>query len=457
MRMTVARAVAATGGTLLRGDPSDVFRDATQDSRSIRPGSLFVPVVGERDGHDFVPDALEAGAAGYLTNRMDPAPEHHGPAFAIAVPDTVVALADLGREARGRIPAVAAITGSAGKTTTKDLLGAILSQRFATGVAAGSHNNEIGMPLTLVNAPDDAEVVVAEIGARRPGDVQWGAELLRPTVGVVTNVGSAHIGEFGSREAIAATKGELVEALGHDDVAVLNADDALVAGMAKRTEARVLTFSVEAGTHADVAVSDAEIGPDLTARFTLATPSGRVACELPGAGPHILSCAAAAGTAALALGAAPDDVAAGLGAAGRSAHRMVLEHSAGGWVVLDDAYNANPESMAAALRSAAAIADAGGRVMALLGHMAELGREAADAHRDVAALHRAHGFEVVVAIGEHAELVSEHVATDPMAGADMLRRLAGGFRPGDVIVVKASRVVGLEVAVPSLLAVKEGA
>lgn len=455
MRMTVARALAATGGTLLRGG-SDVFQDVTQDSRRIHPGSLFVPVVGDRDGHDFIPDALEAGAAGYLIARPETVPGHHGPAFAISVPDTVAALADLGREARRRIPSVVAITGSAGKTTTKDLLAGILAQRFVTGVAAGSHNNEIGMPLTLLNAPDDAEVVVAEIGARRPGDVRWGAELLQPTVGVVTNVGSAHLGVFGSRDAIAATKGELVEGLGPDAVAVLNADDALVATMASRTVARVVTFSAEAGTVADVVVERARIGADLTARFTLATDAGEIDCELAGAGPHILSCAAAATAAALALGATPADVVAGLAAAGRSDHRMALAHSAGGWLVLDDAYNANPESMAAALRSAAAIADEGCRVMALLGHMAELGAAAPDAHREVAELHRAHGFDVVVAIGEHAELVSAHVADDALTGAEMLRRLAGGFRPGDVIVVKASRVVGLEGAVPSLLEVREG-
>lgn len=450
MHTTVAEVLAATGGTLLRGDPGDGFRDATQDSRRVRPGMLFVPVKGDRDGHDFVADALAAGAAGHLTSRAV-GESDAGPGFAVGVADTMTALADLGRHARTRIPAVAAITGSAGKTTTKDYLAAIVSRFAVTGVAPGSHNNEIGMPLTLVNAPDAADVVVAEIGARGPGDVAWGAELLRPDVGVVTNVGSAHLGEFGSRDAIARTKGELVEALESEGVAVLNADDELVMEMAKRTAARVVTFSAASAPGADVAVVGASFAPDLTATFTLETPQGPIACETHGAGPHILSCAAAAAAAAQVLGASPEDVSAGLRDAPRSAHRMQLHTSAGGWHVVDDSYNANPESMAAALASAAAIAAEGGRTLALLGHMAELGPSAADAHRDVAEMHRRHRFDVVVAVGEHAELVSDHVAADPGAGADMLRALAGGFRRGDVIVVKASRVVRLDTAVPALL------
>lgn len=450
MYMTVAEAAAATSGTVLWGDPGDGFRDATQDSRRVQPGMLFVPVKGDRDGHDFVAAALAAGAAGFLTSRGVPDDAVRG-GFAVEVDDTLTALADLGRHARTRIPAVAAITGSAGKTTTKDYLAAIVSRFAVTGVAPGSHNNEIGMPLTLVNAPGTAEVVVAEIGARGPGDVKWGAELLRPGVGVVTNVGSAHLGEFGSRDAIARTKGELVEALECDAVAVLNADDELVMAMAGRTTARVVTFSAAGASGADVTVVDASFAADLTATFKLETPEGPIACETHGAGPHILACAAAAAAAAQALGASPEDISTGLREVDRSAHRMQLHTSVGGWHVVDDAYNANPESMAAALASAAAIVTGDGRALALLGHMAELGSSAADAHREVAEGHRRHGFDVVVAVGEHAELVSDHVAGDPGAGAEMLRFLAGGFRPGDVIVVKASRVVGLDAAVPALL------
>ncbi|MBX7161315.1 MAG: UDP-N-acetylmuramoyl-tripeptide--D-alanyl-D-alanine ligase [Acidimicrobiia bacterium] len=452
MRMTVADAVAATGGTLLRGDRGDAFTDATQDSRRVVPGMLFIPIKGDRDGHDFVAAALDAGAAGYLTERGDVAAAQG--TFAIGVGDTLTALADLGRLARERIPDVAAITGSAGKTTTKDFLAAIVSRVAVTGVAPGSHNNEIGMPLTLVNAPDAARIVVSEIGARSPGDVRWGAELVQPTVGVVTNVGSAHLGVFGSREAIARTKGELVEALDVDGVAVLNADDALVAEMAARTRARVVTFSADGDRAADVSVAASRFAPDLSAEFVLETPVGRIECETHGAGPHILSCAAGAAAAAIALGASADDVAAGLVGTERSAHRMQLHASAGGWRVLDDAYNANPESMAAALASAAGVAGADGRTLALLGHMAELGPAAADAHRALADLHRGHGFDVVVSVGEHAELVSDNVARDPAEAAELLRRLAGGFRPGDVIVVKASRVVGLEAAVPALLEIR---
>lgn len=454
MRMTVAEVVAATGGTLLRGEPEASFSDATQDSRRVEPGMLFIPVKGDRDGHDFIGAALAAGAAGYLTSQAETeSGTATGGHFAVGVADTLNALADLGRYARDRVPAVAAITGSAGKTTTKDYLASIVSRFAVAGVAPGSHNNEIGMPLTLVNTPERAEVVVVEIGARSPGDVKWGAELVRPTIGVVTNVGTAHLGIFGSRDAIARTKCELVEALDAGAVAVLNAEDPLVMEMAARTPAEVLTFSA-AGAPADVRVVDARFAPDLTAEFTLETARGDIACKTHGAGPHILSCVAGAATAALALGAAPEDIAGGLREPDRSAHRMQLHTSVGGWHVVDDAYNANPESMAAALSTAATIAADGGRRLALLGHMAELGRAAAGAHRHLAEVHQLHGYDVVVAVGEHAELVSEHVAGDASTGAEMLRTLAGGFRPGDVIVVKASRVVGLESVVPTLLEIR---
>jgi len=450
MRFTVAEAVAATAGRLLRGDPADAFFGVTQDSREVRPGDLFVPVAGDRDGHAFVEAALESGATGYVSARG--VVEEGG--FAIGVTDTLVALADLGHAARERIPKLVAVTGSAGKTTTKDFLAAILDRRLTIGVAPGSHNNEIGMPMTLLNAPDDADVVIAEIGARNSGDVLWGARLLRPDVGIVTNVGSAHIGVFGSREAIAKTKGELVEALESGAVAVLNADDPLVLAMAERTVARVVTFGVR--SDADVSATDVEVDEHLTARFRLVTQAGSVRCEIPAAGRHLVECAVAAAAAALNAGAGLDDIAAGLAEAPRSAHRMEVHHAEGGYRIINDAYNANPESMAAALEAARHMAGEGGRALAILGHMAELGDTAPDEHRRLGDLHREHGFDAVVAVGEHAEHVSEHVAEDARGAVARLEEIVGGFREGDVIVIKASRVVGLEEAMVHLLGNAEG-
>ncbi len=438
----MADAVAATGGRLLEGDPGDTFDGAGIDSRTISPGALFVPVRGDRDGHDFVPAAVAAGAGGYLTA----AGRRVGGAFAIGVEDTEAALWGIGVLARTRVPEVVAITGSVGKTTTKDFLGHALGTSMVVGVTHASFNNELGMPITLLDAPEGAELVVAEIGERNPGDVHRGAELLRPRVGIVTNVGSAHVGVFGSMEAVEAGIGELPAALPAGGVAVLNADDPATPRLAARTGADVLSFGFDRG---DVRAESLDIGGDLEARFGLRTPGGSASCRLRAAGPHIVHCALAAAAGAHALGVDVAEVAEALSAAHRSPHRMALHRAAGGWWILNDAYNANPDSMGAAIDSAARLAAGRGRPLALLGHMAELGDHAEEAHRRVGAQVREAGL-LVVATGEHAELLSTHVAGSVTEAAALLRELAGGFRPDDVILLKASRVMGLEGAVALL-------
>jgi UDP-N-acetylmuramoyl-tripeptide--D-alanyl-D-alanine ligase len=447
MEFTAAQVVAATGGQLLAGAPTDFCDGAWHDSRSLPPQALFVPVRAQRDGHAFIADAVAAGAAGYLTADRH---THAATGFAVGVDDTVAALTRLGEVARERVDKVVAITGSNGKTTTKDLLGHVLSTTMTVGVAAGSLNNELGLPLTLCNAPEGAGCVVTEIGARCEGNIAAGVALARPDVGVVTNVGTAHIGVFGSQEAIARAKGELPAGLRRGTTAVLNADDERVAAMAAVTDASVITFGMTAG--AEVRAEGLHVDADLAARFDLVTPSGRAKCRLPMSGTHLVSCALAAAAAAFVLGVDAETTAFALEDAERSSHRMQIVQAAGGWRVLNDAYNANPDSMAAAIRAAAHLAGPEGRALAVLGHMAELGDYARAAHTELRRLTSDAGFAAVVAVGELGELVSDVVAPDPETAAYLLRCCAGGFRPGDVVLVKGSRIVGLETAVPLLLA-----
>ncbi|MBW3579727.1 MAG: UDP-N-acetylmuramoyl-tripeptide--D-alanyl-D-alanine ligase [Actinobacteria bacterium] len=432
MRLGTSEVAAATGGHLV--GPDVVVDGASVDSRRVRAGELFVPVVAERDGHDFVPAALAAGAAAYLTSR----PPQGG--TAVVVDDTVAALAALAGYARSRLPArVVGITGSVGKTTVKDLLASALSQRWRTAASAGSFNNELGVPLTLLGAGDDAEAVVVEMGARFPGDLRYLCGFARPTVGVVTAVNLVHTETFGSLEDVARAKGELVEALPVEGTAVLNADDLLVAAMAGRTSARVLPYGLG---HGDVRAEGITLDAELRPSFHLRSPWGDAEVTLAVRGGHQVANALAAAAAALTCGVDPEAVATGLGHASASPWRMALTRSPSGALVLNDAYNANPTSMLAALRALAAL-DASRRV-AVLGTMAELGEVSRREHANVAAAAAGLGIEVL-AVDEPAYGVE--VVDDVDAALDAL----GELGEGDAVLVKGSRVAGLERLAADLL------
>ena len=380
-----ASAVAAAVGGTLHGDDVEVDGVAI-DSRLVVPGQLFVPIVAERDGHDFIAAALASGAAAYLTTRR---PED---GTAIVVADTSAALLDLGRLARAALPdLVVGITGSVGKTTVKDLTASILRQRFDTAASERSFNNELGVPITLANAAPATEVVVVEMGARGRGHITLLCDIARPTIGVVTVVALAHAEMFGSIEEVAAAKGELVESLPPGGTAVLNDDDANVAAMAERTNASVLRFGVARA--ADVHAAHLSLDDELRATFELRSPWGVVDVRLAVRGAHQVTNALAAASASLAAGAGLDHVAAGLATATLSPWRMELARTPSGAVVLNDAYNANPTSMRAALSSLAALPAR--RRLAVLGLMAELGAEGDSAHRDVVEQAAALGIEVI--------------------------------------------------------------
>jgi len=452
---TLKEVAEATGGRLADADPDAVVAGVAVDSRAVRPGELFVALPGSRtDGSLFAAAAAEAGAAATLAQE--------GTVFAgprVEVADPLAALAALGTAVRDRSAAtVVAVTGSNGKTTTKDLLAAALATTMATVANQASFNNEVGLPLTLTRIDPGTRAVVVEMGARGPGHIAALARLARPSVGVVLNVGESHLGMFGSREAIAKAKGELVESLPPDGTAVLNADDPQVAAMADRTVARVVTFGQ--GPAAEVRAEEVTLDGDGRASFTLVTPAGRAEVTLPAPGEHLVSCALAAAAAASVLGVGPAEVAAGLATATLSPMRMQVRRRPDGLTVVNDAYNANPSSMAAALKTLATLGRLGGRTVAVLGEMAELGPAAAAEHDRIGRLATRLGIDRLVGVGEPGRVMVNAARMEGMwpeeaeavAGPDAaLALLTPVLGPDDVVLVKASRVVALDRVADALL------
>ncbi|WP_405596613.1 UDP-N-acetylmuramoyl-tripeptide--D-alanyl-D-alanine ligase [Streptomyces sp. NBC_01410] len=427
------------------------------DSRAVQPGALFAAFAGEKvDGHDYAERAVAAGAAAVLATRPVGVP-------AIVVPDVTAALGALARSVVERLgTTTVALTGSSGKTSTKDLIAQVLERKGPTVYPAGNLNNEIGLPLTALRVAEDTEHLVLEMGARYIGDIRYLTGLVPPKVSLVLNVGTAHIGEFGGREQIAEAKGEIVEGLPPADaggVAVLNADDPLVRAMASRTKARVILFG-EAGD-ADVRAENVRLTRQGQPAFTLHTPTGCSDVTMRLYGEHHVSNALAAAAVAHELGMSVDEIALALSEAGTlSRWRMEVTERPDGVTVVNDAYNANPESMRAALRALAAMGQ-GRRTWAVLGQMAELGGEALAEHDAVGRLAVRLNVSKLVAVGgrEASWLQlgaynegswgeeSVHVS-DAQAAVDLLR---SELRPGDVVLVKASRSVGLERVAQALL------
>lgn len=424
------------------------------DSRTVARNNLFVPLVAERDGHAYVPGALAAGAGAYLSS-VGRVAGTAADSTAILVADTAEALAELGRLARERLDggAVVGVTGSVGKTSMKDLALAACAGARATHASEKSFNNELGVPLTLANAPEGTEVAIVEMGARGKGHIALLCGIARPTVGIVTAVALAHSELFGSIEGVAEAKGELVEALPAAGVAVLNAEDERVAAMAGRTAARVVTYG---RTRGDVRATGIVLDELLRPRFTIECDEGRADVALDVRGAHMALNAAGAVACALAVGVPLEAAAAGLAAARLSPWRMDVIRAADGVVVVNDAYNANPTSMRAALEALAALprsdgGGAGGRRVAVLGLMAELGPEGPAEHAAVAA-EAARAGVTVVAVGAPAYGDAAVHVPDRVAAAAAIGPLAAG----DAVLVKGSRVAGLEVLAAELVAAHGG-
>ncbi|MFE8943428.1 UDP-N-acetylmuramoyl-tripeptide--D-alanyl-D-alanine ligase [Streptomyces sp. NPDC003233] len=454
--LSLAEIAAVVGGqTHDIPDPSvEVTGPVVRDSREVLPGSLFAAFVGERvDGHDYAAQVIEAGAVAVLASRPVGVP-------AIVVDDVQTALGALARHVVRRLGAtLVALTGSAGKTSTKDLIAQVLQRKAPTVFTPGSLNNEIGLPLTALSATEETRFLVLEMGARGIGHIRYLTDLTPPRIGLVLNVGTAHIGEFGGREQIAQAKGEIIEGLPEDGAAILNADDPLVRAMAPRTKAKVVLFGESA--EADVRAENVRLTDSGQPSFRLHTPSGASDVTMRLYGEHHVSNALAAAAVAHELGMSAEEIATALSEAGSlSRWRMEVTERPDGVTIVNDAYNANPESMRAALRALAAMGK-GRRTWAVLGKMAELGDEALAEHDAVGRLAVRLNVSKLVAVGgiEASWLQlgaynegswgeeSVHVS-DAQAAIDLLR---SELRPGDVVLVKASRSVGLESVAQALV------
>ncbi len=440
MRLRAEEIATATGGTLI--DPSLAGREidgVSFDGRTLRPGQLFVPIVAERDGHDYLDQALAAGAGGFLTSR-DHAPAVPADVPGIAVEDTAAAFLFLARWARQRFDAqvagrVVGITGSVGKTSAKDFTAAVLRRTLRVAANERSYNNDQGLPHTVLNAPDDVEALVLEMGMRGLREIARLCTTARPHVGVVTRVAPAHTERVGGIEGVARAKAELVEALPPNGVAVLNADDPRVATMATLSAARAITF----GAGGDVRIVGLRLDALARARFTLATPWGSAPVALPVSGAHNAHNAAAAAAVGGILGVPLEEIVAGLAGAELSPSRMELARAPHGALILNDAYNANPTSMAAALDTLAALPAR--RRLAVLGLMAELADPVGE-HQRIAIRAAELGIEV---IASGTDLYGRPAAADPLGEL-------GDLGEGDAVLVKGSLVAGLQPLARRLIA-----
>ena len=452
-RLRVSDVVRWTRGTLLAGDPERVCLGVGIDSRRVAPDQLFVAIRGPRhDAHAFLADAAAAGAGALLVAADAEIPaEARARCAIVAVPDTTAALADLaaGHRAGFRGPVVA-ITGSNGKTTTKEMCAAILSVRAPCLKTEGNLNNQFGLPLTLLRLDDTHRAAVVEIGMNHAGETAPLAAIARPSVALITNVGTAHIENLGSQDAIATEKGALFAALAAGAVAVANADDPRVVAQLARTPARALRFGFDAG--ADVRAEQIEALGARGCSFELATPGGRASVRVAGIGRVPVINALAASAAALAAGATLAEVAAGLESYRPPSGRLEPMAIAGDGILLNDTYNANPQSMEVALRSLAEVKGAS-RGIAVIGDMGELGDTAAAAHREAGRLAAKLGLDFVFALGALAHevvagAIEAGLARDRAVASadheDCARRVAGVLRRGDCVLVKGSRSMKME-------------
>jgi UDP-N-acetylmuramoyl-tripeptide--D-alanyl-D-alanine ligase len=456
-RLSVAEAAQAVSGRVTAGDPNAlgaVIDGASIDSRAIRGGEVFFAFAGERtDGHLFVPDALARGAAAAMIQED----VQTSTGALIRVDDTFKALHGLARFVRARVPQkLVGITGSAGKTTTKELLAAILNSQFRTHWTPGNLNNLYGFPLSLLNVPDGTEWMVAEMGMSTPGELRQLSLLGRPDVAVFTVVRPVHLEFFESVQAIAEAKSEILAGLAPDGFIVANADDPEVTRIAKRHGARVVWYGLNS-ENADVRGRDLRPEPDgaVGSRFHLEAGGQSVEVRLPLHGLYNVENCLAAAACAWALGLSLDEIAAAVRGVKPASMRGVVHRAEGGFLLIDDSYNSNPDALGKALESAAAYPAE--RRVAVLGDMRELGQEGPRFHRESGERAARLGFSPVAGVGELSrELVAGAQATGAEAvwlpdAAAAAEWAAGEVRRGDVVLVKGSRGVGLDRAVRRLL------
>jgi len=447
--MKASEIAIIVNGTLHGGDPV-VSAAPVIDSKQAVNASLFIAIKGEHvDGHDYVSDAFSRGSVLALTSR--PVSETH-----ILVDDVVIALGKLAQHVRSNLLnlIVIGITGSQGKTTAKELLASILSSAAVTVAPQGNFNNEIGAPLSLLQCTEETKYCIVEMGARHRGDIAHLCTIAQPNIGVVLKVGSAHLGVFGSIQAIAETKSELIQSLSSEGVAILGTYDVFTPAMSTKHKGKTITFgeSIEC----DIRATDIEIREG-RAHFDLITPEGRSAVALRIAGLHQVANALAVAAVATVLGFSLDQIASGLSTAESHAKWRMEIHELPSLVLINDAYNASPEAMAAALQTLVLFAqERGGESWAFLGKMHELGESSSADHADIGTLASEVGIDHLVCVGapEYAASIPASSATTVHLCAEVSEALgvAKNLNKGDVVLVKASRSERLELLAEALSA-----
>jgi UDP-N-acetylmuramoyl-tripeptide--D-alanyl-D-alanine ligase len=446
--------LSVTQGTLLQGELDILFSGVCTDSRRVRSGDLFIALRGENfDGHEFIPQAIERGATGIIAHT--PIRPYSHTVVVVQVPDTLIALGQIAALHRSRFTVpICAVTGSVGKTTTKELLGTILRARFNTLQAAASHNNEIGVPRTLLQLNESHQAVVLEFAMRGAGQIRYLADIARPTIGVITNIGESHREFFSSIEEIADAKGELLDAMDENSVSILNADDAQFRHLRAKVRGTLLTFGEN--ELADVHVKNVRSTPP-TVSFEVEAGAERVEVTLPFPGRHNALNAAAAMSAAAVFGVDLATAANALRAARPASHRMATRQTLG-VTVLDDCYNASPASMHAALETLRDWQTTGRRI-AVLGDMKELGDRSTEAHREVGGWVPLHNVDLLITVGTEARQIAEGARAAGFNGPrvalcdtsdEALSVVRSQILPGDVVLVKASRAMKLETVVEGL-------
>ena len=444
--LTLFQIVQLAGASLSSGDGTVVINKVSTDSRTIKPGELFVALRGENfEGHNFVEAAAKAGATSALVdlNWAGNVPNN----FALVrAADTLRAYQALaGNYRRSLALKVLAITGSNGKTSTKDFAASVLARKFQVTKTEGNFNNHVGLPRTILEATSEDEVAVWELGMNHPGEIAALAKIAAPDAAIITNIGVAHIEFMGSREAIAMEKGALAEAIEPQGTVILNADDSFSEGIAARTRAKVILAGTTDGAVRAIEIRQSADGSE----FTIVEGAHRCRAQLPVAGLHMVQNALLAVAAGRALGLSIEECAAGLAAAPLTKARLQIKQI-GGVQFLDDSYNANPDSVKAALRTLVEL-DTDGKRIAVLGEMRELGGESERGHREVGETAATLGVNQLITIGEMAELIAEgaraaglHKVSSAPSTAEAAKLLGEIAKPGDLVLIKGSRAARTE-------------
>ncbi len=444
--ITAKDVVSATQGELVAGDLDTRIAGVSTDTRTITPGSLFVALTGENsDGHKFLADALSKGAVGVVVSRKVEAK-----CLAIRVPDTLLALGDIAAFYRSKFkPIIVGVTGSVGKTTTKEMIAAVAAAKGPVLKNEGNFNNEIGLPLTMLNLASRHKTAVVEMAMRGAGQIDYLAKIARPSIGVITNIHMSHIELLGSLDAIADAKGELLDHLPNDGTAILNADDAYFDYLRRRANCRVIAFGES--PQSDVRAVSSGIDSKGCCHFDVVTPTGSFDVHVPVPGEHNIKDALSAIAVGEELGIAHADIKSALASFKAPEKRSNVIPSRRGFVIIDDTYNASPASVRSALKTLSMME--GERKIAVLGDMLELGDHAVHVHMEIGQAVRECGIDALFTVGELAGVIARGAidAGMPIAAvtefedsAQAAKEVPTKVRERDVVLVKGSRAMKME-------------